>query len=96
MKRETLLATAVLFVSIPVLAASCAPSPKNTPCSNGGECQKVDPKYTYCLESRCVECVGDASCPDQSFCKDGTCRRRCVNSGDCPGDTSCQSGFCGD
>lgn len=45
-----------------LLVAGCAPSPKSVRCSNGGDCAKVDARFHYCLQARCVECVGDAEC----------------------------------
>ncbi len=89
-----ILAPSALLLLASAVAVSCAPSPKNVPCTNGGECQKIDPKYAYCLEARCVECVGDASCPDKSVCKDGSCRASCTADKDCPYDGKCSGGFC--
>ena len=54
----------------------CAPSPRNVPCSNDGECQKVAERFHYCLETRCVECVGSASCGEGRTCTDGACQAR--------------------
>lgn len=86
-----------LFSCVLVVAAAmsgCTQGPKSVPCSNAGDCSKVDAKYQYCLEGRCVECIGDASCPNRSLCKDGSCRQECKDGRDCPGDMQCASGFC--
>ncbi len=76
-------------------APACTPAPKNVPCSNGGDCAAADPKYQFCLESRCVECVGNASCGDGNLCVDGRCQRHCRDGRDCPDGEACQAGRCG-
>jgi hypothetical protein len=52
----------------------CAPQPRTVRCSNGGECKEHDPKFEYCLEGRCVECVARGSCGTNRTCVDGACR----------------------
>ncbi|HEY5376341.1 MAG TPA: hypothetical protein VIK01_21825 [Polyangiaceae bacterium] len=52
---------------------ACAPNPRYQRCSNGGECAKLDPKYAYCLNGHCVECVAVGSCGEHHECKDGEC-----------------------
>lgn len=51
----------------------CAPQPRSVRCSNGGECKERDPKFEYCLEGRCVECVARGSCGTNRICVDGVC-----------------------
>lgn len=55
-----------------LLLASCTPDPKNTPCTNDGECTAKSSDYRYCAESRCVECVGRGSCNGKA-CVQGRC-----------------------
>jgi hypothetical protein len=52
---------------------SCTPDARYARCSNGGECQKRDPKYEYCLDGRCVECIGRGGCGAHRACRDGAC-----------------------
>jgi hypothetical protein len=61
-------------LSVVFAALACSPASTRTPCTNGGECRQIDEKYRYCLESRCVECVGSASCRDGAKCVDGMCQ----------------------
>jgi hypothetical protein len=71
--------------------AACAPRPKNVPCGNGGDCTKIDARYSYCLESRCVECVSSSSCGEGRSCTDGVCV--CSSDVGCPGQ-QCAEGAC--
>jgi hypothetical protein len=64
------------FVALVAMACGCAPTPKNTPCSNGGDCERIDPRFHYCLQHRCVECIADSSCGERGACVDGACERR--------------------
>lgn len=56
-----------------IALAACAPEPKYVPCSNDGECRERGHDFQYCLESRCVECVGNSRCK-VGLCVDGRCR----------------------
>jgi hypothetical protein len=71
----------------------CTPEPKNVSCSNDGECRKHDERLNYCLESRCVECVGSASCGPGSSCDNGACVQ-CINNEGCPSGSACVEGTC--
>ncbi|MEZ4298333.1 MAG: hypothetical protein R3B70_25495 [Polyangiaceae bacterium] len=83
----------VLLAASMLFAAACAPSPKNTPCSNDGECAAADDAFRYCLQSRCVECVGSSSC-EGGKCVDGACEIPCKNDGSCPKGRVCKSDMC--
>ena len=83
-----------LFAALVASSVACS-SPRSLPCSNGAECTKADAKYSYCLESRCVECIGDASCGDGKLCSDGVCAFSCQNK-PCPGGATCTNGICAD
>jgi hypothetical protein len=74
-------------------ALGCAPEPKNVTCSNDGDCRKMDDRLNYCLESRCVECVGVSSCPLGGTCDDGACVQ-CVSDKGCPAGNRCVEGSC--
>ena len=65
-------AAALLLLGVGAVSASCAPEPQTVSCSNDAICQK-SARFHYCLESRCVECVGDASCGAGKACIDGRC-----------------------
>lgn len=80
-----------LWFGLALMVAGCAPSPKNVPCSNGGECTKVDARFNYCLQSRCVECISSSSCGEGRLCTDGTCT--CESDVGCPGQR-CEEGVC--
>ncbi len=79
-----------------LVAGACAPSPKTVRCTNGGECTAADPRYEYCLEGRCVECVANTSCGIDNRCVDGFCERKCKDTRDCPEGQWCLEGKCGD
>ena len=74
-------------------ALGCTPEPKSLPCTNDSECKKHDERLNYCLESRCVECVGMTSCPGGKSCDDGACVQ-CVNDQGCPRGNHCIEGSC--
>jgi hypothetical protein len=81
-----------------VIAAAllgCTPAPRHVACANDGECRSAGEEFNYCLESRCVECVGSASCGEGNVCADGRCVRRCQDGRDCPEATFCIDGRCG-
>jgi hypothetical protein len=64
------------------------------PCSNDGQCQKTNEALRYCLEARCVECLGSSACGNGNLCVDGECVIRCNSDRDCPARKVCQSGAC--
>jgi hypothetical protein len=67
-----------------LIGAACSTEPRYAACSNDGECEKVGAKFRYCLQSRCVECVGSASCGEGRACVDGAC--------ECTSDKGCGMG----
>lgn len=79
---------AALLVAGGVSLAACAPAPKSVPCSNDGECAAKGDEFAFCLESRCVECVGRGSCRGHP-CVDGVCRIPCDDARDCPDGQVC-------
>lgn len=76
-------------------ALACAPTPRNVPCSNDGQCEELSEDFNYCLQSRCVECVASASCGDGNTCVDGRCLVKCRDSRACPDQEACVDGVCG-
>jgi len=82
----------VVFAGI---GQGCAPAPKSVSCSNDGECHALGDRLNYCLESRCVECVGSASCGVDHTCSDGMCVQ-CVNDASCSLGKRCVEGACAD
>lgn len=69
-------ATVAVFVgatTVSTTVTGCVPGPRYERCSNGGECSAKDPKYEYCLNGRCVECVARGSCGAHRACKNGEC-----------------------
>lgn len=80
-----------LFAII-AFTAGCAPSPRDVSCSNDGQCEAVGARYHYCLESRCVECLGSASCGEGRTCEDGACR--CSDDSGCGKGEACRQGEC--
>jgi hypothetical protein len=100
MKLQTLswwvrfgLATLLILV-VSLLGASCAPAPRNVPCSNGGQCEEASKDFHYCLQSRCVECVSSSSCGERGSCIDGECRVSCQEDRGCPQRQVCREGTC--
>lgn len=72
--RSSLLVTAALLFGLSLGAASaCSSEPRFQRCSNGGECERIDPKYAFCLQGRCVECIGRGSCGAHKSCEEGAC-----------------------
>jgi hypothetical protein len=69
-----------LFVSVaivgPLALSNCSPDPRNVSCHNDGECRERGGKFNYCLQSRCVECVGNSRCRPGFLCVDGECTLR--------------------
>lgn len=72
----------------------CAPTPRNVPCSNDGQCEEMNDYFNYCVQSRCVECVANASCGEGNTCVDGQCVVRCEDSRACPDNHACVQGVC--
>lgn len=87
---NTLFAFAI-FASM-AFAPGCAPKPKDVACTNDGACRSLSDKFQYCLESHCVECVGNSSCGDGQSCQDGACV--CVSDRGCAQGESCVDGTC--
>ncbi|MFO0588945.1 MAG: hypothetical protein U0441_15450 [Polyangiaceae bacterium] len=82
------------LAAMSLCALGCDVQPKSVPCSNAGDCAAANPRFGYCLQSRCVECLDDASCGDGGRCKDGLCERPCKRARDCPAGDACSDGFC--
>jgi hypothetical protein len=62
---------------LPLLfSLGCTPAPKNTPCSNNGDCEALGEGYSYCLQSRCVRCISASMCKSGELCIDGECQQR--------------------
>ena len=66
----------VSLAGIALGLASCAPQARHTACANDGQCESIGGEFHYCLESRCVECVGSSSGGDKRTCVDGRCLER--------------------
>ena len=77
-----------------LLPLGCTPSPRNVPCSNDLQCEQANEEFTYCLQGRCVECVGSASCGDARTCADGDCRANCKDNRSCAAGETCSGGLC--
>ncbi|MEO7328371.1 MAG: hypothetical protein ABI193_07325 [Minicystis sp.] len=75
-----------------LLLAGCAPDPKSVRCGNGGDCEKMSSRFHYCLQSRCVECVGDPECGEGRACLDGACG--CTADRSCGAGQRCEAGAC--
>lgn len=72
--RVALVLTALSgMISLAAAVEGCAPGARDVRCANGGECKEADPKYAYCLDGRCVECVGRGSCGAHEKCSSGQC-----------------------
>jgi hypothetical protein len=75
--RAALLSTSfALFSLVSLVSLGCAPAPKNTPCSNDGDCRALNEGYEYCLQFRCVKCIAMSMCEPGELCVDGECTRR--------------------
>lgn len=83
-----------LLAGFLVLIAGCDTRPKSVPCSNAGDCDAAGDRFRYCLESRCVECLGDSSCGDGNRCIDGLCQRKCRDGRDCTAEERCVDRMC--
>lgn len=92
--RLSLIRLSAALAVMSVLVIGCDVQPKSVPCSNAGDCAAANPRFGYCLQSRCVECLDDASCGDGGHCKDGLCERPCKHGRDCPSGSACADGFC--
>jgi hypothetical protein len=64
------------FAALSVLVTDCAPSARDVSCRNDGECRDRGESFNYCLQHRCVECVGSSRCKAGFVCRDGTCELR--------------------
>ena len=87
------LLAAALFGSVVTVFFGCAPSPQDVPCRNDGECAAKSDRFAFCLQSRCVECVGRGSCGG-SPCNDGECQIPCDTGKDCRDGDVCDGGMC--
>ena len=74
--------------------SGCGAGARYTRCTNAGDCPAPAGQAAYCLQSRCVECVGSSSCGEGNLCIDGKCGRRCNDAADCPAGHSCDDGTC--
>jgi peptidoglycan-associated lipoprotein len=83
-----------LLLVLGTLATSCAPEPRNVPCTNDGQCQKASEAFRYCLQSRCVQCVSSSSCGNGNSCIDGECVIRCKDDHGCPQRQVCREETC--
>lgn len=83
----------VLFI-LAATGLTCAPSPKYVACTDDASCQSADPRYSYCLQKRCVECVTNSGCGMDGRCMEGTCERRCRSQAGCGDGETCEGGFC--
>lgn len=54
----------------------CAPEPKFQACHDDTDCKTAVGESSYCIRSRCVECVSSASCPRNEECIEGACKSR--------------------
>jgi hypothetical protein len=90
-RSRTWILGAVILLGL--AAGGCAPEPKNVPCSNDSVCQDLDDRFNYCLQSRCVECVGVSGCPTGAVCDNGACVE-CANDRGCPSGNRCVEGSC--
>lgn len=87
-------AAAVTLAAVTALVFfGCAPSPRDVPCRNDGECAAKSDRFAFCLQSRCVECVGRGSCGG-SPCNDGVCEIACDTAKDCRDGDVCDGGMC--
>ncbi len=85
--------TAVLFIFL-ATAWTCTTSPKYVACSDDASCQAADPRFAYCMQKRCVECVTNSGCGMDGRCMEGICEQRCRSQADCKDGRSCSGGFC--
>jgi hypothetical protein len=93
-ERKTITRALALLGALGAAAfIGCAPEPQTVACSNDAQCHAADERLTYCLESRCVECVGAASCKSGEVCDNGACVE-CVSDRGCSGGASCVDGEC--
>lgn len=85
-----------LAFGLAVFVSGCTPSPRDVRCTNQGECQQVNPRYGYCVQNRCVECLDDPGCGEGGVCRDGLCMRKCFDGRDCESGQICTEGLCTD
>ena len=75
-----------------LIGTACSPEPRHAACSNDGDCEKLGAKFRYCVVSRCVECLGSASCGEGRACVDGACE--CASNKGCGMGETCAEGKC--
>jgi hypothetical protein len=73
--------TRALLLSMAILSRrsrcrTVLPIRKNVACRNDGECHERGGKFNYCLQNRCLECVGNSRCKIGFLCVDGECTLR--------------------
>jgi hypothetical protein len=64
----------VFAVALGVVA--CAPEARHVPCASDAECRAEEGELEYCLQHRCVECLGESMCHGLESCVDGRCIER--------------------
>ncbi len=89
-----MLRAVVLAIFGALVFAACAPSPRSLPCENDGQCSKASPEYRYCLQSKCVECVGSPDCGEGNQCIAGACVRSCKDGRECKDGEHCDDHVC--
>ncbi|AUX44171.1 uncharacterized protein SOCE26_056340 [Sorangium cellulosum] len=95
LRRPIALLAALVALAGPA-AVGCAPEPENLPCSSDSACRRLDDDLTYCVNSRCVECLSSAICGAGNQCVDGRCMLRCRDARDCRSGQLCREGACED
>lgn len=75
-------------------AGACAPSPRNVPCQNDGQCETANADFKFCAEARCVECLSPSACGEGNACVDGQCVAPCTDDKTCASGRSCKRGNC--
>jgi hypothetical protein len=77
-----------------LVVSTCTPAPKYVACDDDAACTSIDPNFAYCLQRRCVECIGNAGCGRDNRCIDGVCHRKCRDRRDCRDGEVCSDGEC--
>lgn len=83
-----------IAVCLVVFACACTPAPKDVRCTNQADCKAVNERYGYCMQNRCVECLGDPGCGEGNVCREGLCVHKCFERRDCDKGQACVDGFC--
>ncbi len=94
LRRTRALFCCLVLTTLGLVAGGCDLQPKTVPCSNAGDCKEVNPRFGYCTQSHCVECLEDSSCGDGNLCKSGLCERHCKTGRECPKGDACVEGLC--